>query len=65
MRTWKQYYTVLSGPELCFYKDRKDLQHLNIFVTGFEVTHNYKYLEIPILIINYLKYYNSGWETDT
>ena len=30
MRTWKQYYTVLSGPELCFYKDRKDFQQVNI-----------------------------------
>ena len=28
MRTWKQYYTVLSGPELCFYKDRKDFQQV-------------------------------------
>ena len=32
MRTWKQYYTVLSGPELCFYKDRKDLQQIIIFI---------------------------------
>ena len=32
MRTWKQYYTVLSGPELCFYEDRKDLQQVNIFI---------------------------------
>lgn len=28
MRTWKQYYTVLSGLELCFYKDRKDFQQV-------------------------------------
>ena len=32
MRTWKQYYTVLSGLELCFYKDRKDFQPVNICI---------------------------------
>ena len=28
MRSWKQYYTVLSGPLLNFYKDKKDFQQV-------------------------------------
>lgn len=29
MRSWKQYYTVLSGPLLNFYKDKKDFQQVH------------------------------------
>ena len=58
MRTWKQYYTVLSGPELCFYKDRKDFQQvitnlLSCYVAiRISYIHNYNCLVSSVLVFN-------------
>ena len=32
MRSWKQYYAVLSGQQLYFYKDRKDYEQVGAVV---------------------------------
>ena len=30
MRSWKQYYTVLAGPLLNFYREKKDFQQVRL-----------------------------------
>ena len=57
MRTWKQYYTVLSGPELCFYKDRKDFQqvkykHVYLFNVMFSLHTSVK-IKLLLCVFNF------------